>query len=125
MDALYSALKEIGTEAERKVKEELSGSSGPIKLLFYNLITPLILNFETERERYHFIFQKGGAVSVCQGLHNNPDVIVSGARAELLYLLQNHDKERFKIDEQTRKVKIRTRTFKGRQTVTKLRELFL
>jgi hypothetical protein len=39
--------------------------------------------------------------------------------------LQNHDKERFKIDEQTRKVKIRTCTFKGRQTVMKLRELFL
>ncbi|HUV02944.1 MAG TPA: hypothetical protein VMW67_05835 [Desulfobacteria bacterium] len=125
MDALYNALKEIGTEEERKVKAELSGSSGPIKILFYNLITPLVLNFETERERYHFIFQKGGSVSVCRGLHNNPDVIVSGAHAELLYLLQSHDKERFKIDEQTRKVKIRTRTFKGRQTVTKLRELFL
>ncbi|MBN1762018.1 MAG: hypothetical protein JW878_02905 [Methanomicrobia archaeon] len=125
MDALYNALKEIGTEAECKVKEELSGSSGPIKLLFYNLITPLVLNFETERERYHFIFQKGGAVSVCQELHNNPDVIVSGAHAELLYLLLNRDKERFKIAEQTRKVTINTPTFKGRQTVTKLRELFL
>ena len=125
MDTLYNALKEIGTEAERKVKEELSGSAGPIKLLFYNLITPLVLNFETERERYHFIFQRGGSVSVCQELHNNPDVIVSGAHAELLSLLQNRDTERFKLAEQTRKIEISTRTFKGRQTVTKLRELFL
>jgi hypothetical protein len=125
MSALYSVLKEIGTEAERKVKNELSGPAGPIKILFYNIIMPLVLNFKTEEESYHFIFQKGGSVSLCKGLHTNPDVTVNGEHAELLFLLQVQDKERFKMDEKTRRIMITTRTFKGRQAVTKLRELFL
>ena len=73
----------------------------------------------------NFIFQKGGSVSLRRGLHNNPDVKVSGEHAELLYLFQNRDKERFKLDERTRKISIIPRTFKGRQVITKLRELFL
>lgn len=125
MDTLCNALKEIGTEAERKVKSELFGPVGPIKTLFYNIITPLVLNFETEAESYHFIFHRGGSVSLCTGLHNNPDVTVTGEHAELLYLLQEQDKERFKMAERTRKLTIAAHTFKGRQAVMKLRELFL
>ena len=125
MGALYAALKEIGTEAERKVKSELSGPAGPIKTLFYNLITPLVLNFETDEESYHFLFQKGGSVALRTGSHTTPDVTVQGDHAELLYLLQNHDTERFRMAERTRKLTITARTFTGRQAVAKLRELFL
>lgn len=59
------------------------------------------------------------------GLHNSPDVKVSGEYAELLFLLQTRDKKRFEMDERTGKITISTFTFKGRQGVTKLRELFL
>ena len=104
MDELYDVLKEIGSEAENKVKGELSGPTGWIKVLFYNVITPVVLNFQTEREGYHFIFQKGGSVSLCRGLHTSPDVNVLGEHAELLYLLQNRDKKRFEMDERRRKI---------------------
>ena len=125
MEDLYNVLKEIGCEAERKLKEELSGPTGRLKALFYNLITPMVLNFQTEREHYHFIFHKGGSISLHPGLHMNPDVNVSGEHAELLYLLQNRDKKRFEVDERASKVKIIPRSLKGMQAVTKLRELFL
>jgi hypothetical protein len=125
MDELYDVLKEIGIEAESKVKRELSGPTGLIKALFYNVITPAVLNFQTERECYHFIFQKGGSVSLRRGLHESPDVNVSGEHAELLYLLQNRDKKRFEMSEQTRRIKVIPSSFKGRQAVMKLRELFL
>lgn len=125
MDELYNALKEIGCEAERKVKEELSGTAGRIKALFYNLITPMVLNFQTERADYHFLFHRGGAISLHRGLHPNPDVTVSGEHAELLFLLKNRDKKRFELDERARKVKISPRSLKGMQAVSKLRELFL
>lgn len=125
MESLYDVLKEIGVETESKVKRELSGPSGAIKTLFYNLITPLVLDFQTEEECYHFIIQKGGSVSLRRGLHSNPDVKVSGEHAELLYLFQNRDKERFTLAERTRKITIIPRTFKGRQVIMKLRDLFL
>ena len=125
MEELYTVLKEIGIEAENKVKRELSGPTGRIKTLFYNVITPAVLNFQTERESYHFIFQKGGSVSLRRGLHTSPDVNVSGEHAELLYLLQNRDKKRFEIDERRRKIKVIPCSFKGWQAVMKLRELFL
>ena len=123
---LYNVLKEIGTEAESKVKGELSDPPGSIKALLYNMLMPLVLNFQTdEEESYHFIFQKGGSVYLYSGLHNSPDVKVSGEHAELLFLLQTRDKKRFEMDERTGKITISTFTFKGRQGVTKLRELFL
>ena len=125
MEDLYNVLKEIGTEAETKARGELSDPPGSLKALLYNMLMPLVLNFQTEEESYHFIFQKGGSVSLYRGLHNSPDVNVSGEHAELLFLLQTRDKKRFEIDERTGKIKIGTFTFKGRQGVTKLRELFL
>ncbi len=125
MEDFYSVLKEIGTEAECKVKGELSDPPGSIKAFLYNMLMPLVLNFQTEEESYHFIFQKGGSVYLYMGLHNSPDVKVSGEHAELLFLLQTQDKKRFEIDEKTGKIKISTFTFKGGQGVTKLRELFL
>jgi hypothetical protein len=125
MEDLYSVLKEIGTESESKVKGELSDPPESIKAFLYNMLMPLVLNFQTEEESYHFIFQKGGSVYLYRGLHNSPDVKVSGEHAELLFLLQTQDKKRFEIDERTGKIKISTFTFKGRQGVTKLRELFL
>ena len=125
MAALYDVLKGIGIEAERKVKGELSGSSGMLKAHLYNTLMPLVLNFQTEEESHHFIFQKGGAVSLHSGLHTNPDVRVSGEHAELLYLLQNRDKERFEQAERARRIKITSRTFKGGQAVAKLRGLVL
>jgi len=125
MEDLYNVLKEIGTEAESKVKGELSDPPGSIKALLYNMLMPLVLNFQTEEGNYHFIFQKGGSVSLYGGLHNSPDVKVSGEHTELLFLLQTRDKKRFEMDERTEKITISTFTFKGRQGVTKLRELFL
>lgn len=125
MEDLYNVLKEIGTEAESKVKGELSDPPGSIKALLYNMLMPLVLNFQTEEESYHFIFQKGGSVSLYRGLHNSSDVKISGEHAELLFLLQTRDKKRFEMDERTGKITIITFTFKGRQGVTKLRELFL
>jgi hypothetical protein len=125
MESLGNLLNEIGREAEYKVKRELSGPAGALKAFFYNVITPLVLNFETEHEVYHFVFQRGGSVSVQRGLHANPDVKVIGEHAELLYLLQNRDAKRFELAEKSGKIKIVCRTFKGGQTVVKLRELFL
>jgi hypothetical protein len=125
MEELYTVLKEIGSEAEKKVKRELSGPTGRIKALFYNVIMPAVLNFQTERESYHFIFHRGGSISLRRGLHTSPDVKVSGEHAELLYLLQNRDKKRFEIDERRRRIKVIPCSLKGRQAVMKLRELFL
>ncbi|RZN33697.1 MAG: hypothetical protein EFT35_10200 [Methanophagales archaeon ANME-1-THS] len=125
MEELYRLLKDIGCEAQKKVKEELSGPTGGIKALVYNLITPMVLNFQTELESYHFIFHKGGSISLHQGLHMTPDVTVSSEQAELVCILRDHDKKRFERDEQVGKIKIHTRSLKGRQAVTKLRELFL
>lgn len=125
MTALYNMLKEIGIEAERKVKSELSGSSGKLRALLYDILMPLVLNFQTEEESYHFIFQKGGTVSLHSGLHTNPDVKIYGEHAELLYLLQNRDKGGFKHAERTRRIKVIARTFKGMQAVAKLRGMFL
>jgi len=125
METLYNLLTEIGQEAESRLKLELSGPGGSLKTFFYNQITPLVLNFETEQERYHFVFETRGAVCLYRGLHTNPDVTVLGEHAELIYLFQNRDAKRFEQDEKTRKLKVVSHSFKGRQTVNKLRGLFL
>jgi hypothetical protein len=125
MGTLYTLLREIGTEAENKSKRELSGSQRSMKTLLYNMFMPLVLNFQTEEESYHFIFQKGGSVALHRGLHDRPDVKVTGEHAGLIHLLQNKDKEGFVVAERTRKIKIITLTYKGRLAVMKLRELFL
>lgn len=125
MEDLYNVLKGIGLEAESKIKVELSCPSGRIKALLYDMFMPLALNFQTEEERHHFIFQKGGSISLYRELHNCPDVEVSGEHAELLFLLQARDKERFEMDERARRIEISACTFKGRQAVMKLRGLFL
>lgn len=125
METLYNLLTEIGREAERRLKLELSGPGGPLKTFFYKQITPLVLNFETEQECYHFVFETRGAVCLYRGLHANPDVNFSGEYAELIYLFQNRDAKRFEQDEKTHKFKIVSHSFKGRQAVRKLREFFL
>ena len=125
MGELYILLKDIGCEAQKKVKEELSGPTGGIKALVYNLITPMVLNFQTELETYHFLFHKGGSVSLHEGLHTNPDVTLACDQAELLCILRDHDRKRFEMDERVGKIKIITRSLKGKQAVMKLRELFL
>ncbi len=125
METLYNLLTEICHEAERRVKVELSGPGGPLKTFFYKQITPLVLNFETEEECYHFVFETSGAVCLYRGLHTNPDVDFSGEHAELLYLFKNQDAKRFEQDEKTHKLKIVSHSFKGRQAVHKLRGLFL
>jgi len=125
METLQGLLEEIVAEAERKVKKELSGPGGPIKALFYNLLMPMVLNFQTETECYHFLFLRGGSISLQLGLHEYPDVIFRGEHAELLYLLRNRDAARFKHDEQTEKIQIIPCSFKGRQAVMKLRDFFL
>jgi hypothetical protein len=125
METLYNLLTEIGREAERKVKFELSGPGGPLKTFFYNTMMPLVLNFETEQESYHFVFQTGGAVCLYRDLHANPDVAVLGEHAELIYLFKNQDAKRFELAEKTQRLKIVSHTFKGRQAVKKLRGLFL
>ncbi|HDS45542.1 MAG TPA: hypothetical protein ENN68_05550 [Methanomicrobia archaeon] len=125
METLRGLLDEIVVEAERKVEQELSGPAGAIKALFYNLLMPLVLNFQTETECYHFHFLRGGSISLQPGLHEDPDVIVRGEHAEILYLLRNRDAARFKHDEQTGKIRIIPRSFRGSQAVMKLRDLFL
>ena len=125
MTALYSLLREIGTEAEQNAKRELFGSSRSMKTLLYTMLMPLVLNFQTEEESYHFIFQKGGSVSLLHGLHENPDVYVSADHAKLIHILQNRDKAGFERAERTRRIKIMARTFKGSLAVVKLRALFL
>jgi len=125
METLHNLLTEIGREAERRLKFELSGPGGPLKTFFYNQITPLVLNFETDQECYHFVFQAGGAVCLYRGLHANPDVAVLGEHAELIYLFQSRDAKQFELAEKTRKLRIVSHTFKGRQAVNKLRGLFL
>lgn len=125
METLYNLLTEISREAERRVKCELTGPGGPLKTFFYRQITPLVLNFETELESYHFVFEPGGAVCLYRGLHAHPDVDFSGEHAELNYLFQNRDAKRFEQAEKTRKLQIISHSFKGRQAVTKLRGLFL
>ncbi len=125
MVELYPLLEEIGTEAEKKVKSECSGPLGSIKSHIYCILMPMVLQIQTEKESHHFIFQKDGSVTLHEGAHGKPDVTFSGEHAELLYLLQNRDKKRFEQDERTKKIKIISRTFKGRQAVMKLRDLFL
>jgi hypothetical protein len=125
MGTLYALLREIGTEAENNARRELSGSQRSMKALLYNMLMPMVLNFQTEDESYHFIFQKGGSVALQRGLHDRPDVKVTGEHAELIRLLQNKDKTGFEVAERTRKIKIFAPTYKGRLAVMKLRELFL
>ena len=125
MDALYALLREIGTEAEKNAKRDLSGSPQSLKALLYNMAMPVILNFRTEEESYHFIFQKGGSVSLHCGVHAHPDVNVSAERLELIRILQNRDKEGFTRAERTGRLKISEQSFKGKLAVMKLRELFL
>ncbi|MBN1455580.1 MAG: hypothetical protein JW945_04965, partial [Methanomicrobia archaeon] len=76
-------------------------------------------------ECYHFIFQKDGSVVLCPGLHSKPDVNLTGAYDEVLHLLQTRDKKLFELDQRIGKITITTPTFKGREAVIKLREMFL
>ena len=124
---MYNSLKELGIEAERKGKIEMSGDakSRKIKTLMYRVMMPIVFNIQTEKECYHFIFQKDASVVLCQGLHPKPDVKLSGTYDEVLHLLQSRDKKLFEMDQRTGKITITTPTFKGREAVIKLREMFL
>ena len=124
MDELYNLLARIRIEAESRIRSELSGLGGIIKAPIYNSFMPLFVNVRSEKESYHFTFQKGGAVSLYRGTHNNPDVTMSGDHTELKYLLQTRDKNKFQIDERTGKIKIIVHTSKGGQAIGKIREMF-
>lgn len=124
MVELYNLLEKTRVEAEKRIRRELSGFSGLIKAPIYNTFLPLIVNVQSERESYHFIFKRGGTVSLYNGSHNNPDVTISGEHIELIYLLQGKDKNRFTLDERTGKIKIISHTSKGPQAIAKIREMF-
>jgi len=123
---MYNSLRALGIEAERKGKAEMSGEtkSGKIKTLMYRVMTPIVFSIQTEKECYHFIFQKDGSVVLCPGLHPKPDVNLTGAYDAVIHLLQSRDKELFEMDQRTGKITITTPTFKGREAVIKLREMF-
>ncbi len=122
---MYELLKELGIDAENKAKEELSGHSKKMKTTLFKILTPVVFNIQTEEDEYHFVFNKDASVSRYHGLHSKPDVKFSSTHAELLYLLETRDNKRFKLAEKTRKVKIVTKNFRGKEAVMKLRELFL
>ena len=124
---MYNSLKELGIEAEHKGKAEMCGNtkSAKIKTLMYRVMTPIVFNIQTEKECYHFIFQKDGSVVLCSGLHPKPDVTLNGAYDDVVHLLRSRDRELFEKDQRTGKIMITTPTFKGREAVTKLREMFL
>ncbi len=123
---MYNLLRELGIEAERKGKAEMAGDtkSGKIRALIYRAMTPIVFNIQTEKESYHFIFQKDGSVVLCPGLHLKPDVTLNGAYDEVIHLLQTRDKKLFELDQRMGKLKIATTTLKGREAVIKLREMF-
>jgi hypothetical protein len=123
MESLYNLLREFGIEAEHKGRQELSSSSKMMKA-FFEALTPVIFNIRTEQERYHFIFQKNGAVSLHPGLLNSADVTLSGPHSEVLYLLETRDKKRFEMNERKRIIRISATTFKGIVAASKLRKLF-
>jgi hypothetical protein len=126
MGELYDLLQSIRNQAEDKIRNELSGFAGQLKAVIYNRFMPLVVNIQTENERCYFTFQKGGSVLLYQGLHNNPDVTVSGEHAELMYLLQTREKKRFIADEEAGKITITPRTPNGSKAVGYIREkLFL
>ena len=122
---MYNLLKQLGVEAEEKGKQELEGPAKAVKTAFYKVLTPIVFNIQAETECYHYIFQKDGCVAFHAGLHDQPDVTLTGPYEELVYLLQTRDKTRFESDQRTRKIKIVTTTFKGKVAVNKLREMFL
>ncbi|GAI28198.1 unnamed protein product [marine sediment metagenome] len=124
MVELYNLLEKIRIEAERQIRRELSGLGGLIKAPIYNTFMPLIVNVQSERESYHFIFQRGRAVSLYDGSHKNPDVTISGNHTELIYLLQRKDRNRFIMDEKTGKIEIISHTSKGTKAIAKIREMF-
>ena len=123
---MYKSLRELGIEAERKGKAEMSvdTKSGKIKTLMYRAMTPIFFNIQTEKECYHFIFQKDGSVVLCPGLHPKPDINLKGAHDEVIHLLQTRDRKLLEKDQRTGNITITTPTFKGREAVTKLREMF-
>lgn len=123
MGELHDLLQSIRDEAERKIKNELSGLTGLVKAPIYNMFMPLVVNIQTENEECHFIFQKGGSVFLYQESHHNPDITVSGEHAGLMYILRTREKNRFIADEKAGKIKIIPHTPKGSQAVTKIREI--
>ncbi|HDS46208.1 MAG TPA: hypothetical protein ENN68_09040 [Methanomicrobia archaeon] len=123
---MYNSLRELGIEAERKGRAEMRGDSksAKIKTLLYRAMTPIFFNIQTEKECYHFIFQKDGSVVLSPGLHPKPDINLTGAYDEVIHLLQTRDKKLFELVQRTGKITITTPTFKGREAVVKLREMF-
>jgi len=123
VDDLASLIEPLRTEAENKIKRELSGPLNVGKRLLYNAIMPLHVNITSESHQCCLEFLAEGNIRLKRNLDVNPDVIVVGEMETIRSLTIHGSTKMFEESERKGEISITSHTWKGEQAIQKVRDL--
>ena len=122
---MVSLLEPLRVQAERRIKEEISGPSNFGKRFLYDTVMPLYLNITGGSQECNLEFLAGGDVQLHVGLVPSPDVTVRGDLASLRSVVLQRSSRVFEEAERSGKVVVIGHTWKGQQAMRKVRELLM
>lgn len=120
---LASLLEPLRTEAERKIKEQLSGPKGLGMKFIYDTMMPINLNITGGDQECYLEFLAGGNVQLHSGLAGSPDVSVKGDLESLRNVILQRSSRLFEEAERSVRIVATAHSWKGQQAMQKVREI--
>lgn len=121
---LYKILTPIKSEAERKIKQQLSGIKGIVATPLYNSYMPLNVNVSADDQGCTLGFKTGGAVILKRGTNSKPDVTVQSNCQTLQELFTYRSRMAFEQAERNGDITITAHTQKGQTALSQIRNMF-
>jgi len=120
---LASLLEPLRVEAERKIREQLSGPKGFGLKFMYDAMMPINLNITGDSQECTLEFLAGGDVQLHSGLAPSPDVSVKGDLESLRNVILQRSSSMFDEAERNRRIVVTAHSWKGEQAMKKVREI--
>jgi hypothetical protein len=120
---LATILESLRAEAERKIKEEISGPQNMGRRFLYDTVMPIHLNITGGSQEYNLEFLAGGNVQLHTGLATNPDVSVQGDQVSLTDVILQRSSHLFDEAERSGRINAKSHSWKGQQALKRVRDL--
>jgi hypothetical protein len=120
---LATILEPLRAEAERKIKEEISGPQNMGRRFLYDTVMPIHLNVTGGSQEYNLEFLAGGSVQLHTGLAPNPDVSVQGDLATLTNVILKRSRHLFDEAERSGRIIATSHSWKGQQAMKRVKDL--
>ena len=118
----YEFAEEIRIEAENAIKSELSRRSF-LERAGFRIFMPLTVNVVTDQGAVSLKIFKNGTIRLSRYLPSRPDNSIQTNFETLRSLYHSRDRNHFIQAEREGKIKITSRSYKGKQAERRLREL--